>query len=476
MLFAMSPAELQKKLHDLASALSAIGLFVNPKKCSVLNKDNATPGIWSRGSCRPLEGKDRLMFLGVPLAHTNSPDLVLAHPLRKLTNSFFAMKKVLDKATTPRRTKAVLFESYISSKWLWCGSVIWPTVRSLKAVEGLKNSLLLGIFRFARDPFTPWLENVKGTRRALTLYCQKFEGPQWQVAWLTRVWRYMGHLARSEVPAPLRLMLRSMSSLKLSQGGLKPSWLSETPFHKFRLIYQRIQGPGDMPYWEWQASDRSAWQAMLARWIQAWNVGHVVPRTTEFLQGRQLVVLEKGVAALRPCRDALEGLYPDGLVRLKPWRANSRTGLTLWVTHQQGSSTASIFCFRNKVKPPDTAVLQVELEIRDRVPCPLEGLNTVCALLRMHHTTDPLVPVSVVLPPHLLPKHLLEGHLDSRHAGAARFSRMCYEENLLGKVMLTPKKLPERWALQLSFCPPPMPPRMEVSVPQCRFSQSSVHS
>ncbi|CAE7240052.1 unnamed protein product, partial [Symbiodinium sp. KB8] len=64
------------KLHELADTLATIG------------------------ACRPLEGKDRLMFLGVPLAHTNSPDLVLAHPLR---------------------TKAVLFESYISSKWLWCG-------------------------------------------------------------------------------------------------------------------------------------------------------------------------------------------------------------------------------------------------------------------------------------------------------------------------------------------------------------------
>ncbi|OLQ14689.1 hypothetical protein AK812_SmicGene1123 [Symbiodinium microadriaticum] len=105
MLFAMSPREMQRKLHELADTLATIGLFVNPKKCSVLNINHTTPGIWPRGACRPLEGKDRLMFLGVPLAHTNSPDLVLAHPLRKLTNSFFAMKKILDKPATPRRTK-----------------------------------------------------------------------------------------------------------------------------------------------------------------------------------------------------------------------------------------------------------------------------------------------------------------------------------------------------------------------------------
>ena len=64
------------------------------------------------------------------------------HPLRKMTNSYYAIKRLLDRADTPHRVKAVLFDSYIGSKWQWCGSVIWPTVRSMKSIEGLKNSLL----------------------------------------------------------------------------------------------------------------------------------------------------------------------------------------------------------------------------------------------------------------------------------------------------------------------------------------------
>ena len=56
MLFAMDAPELQAKLRDLTDALSAIGLFVNPAKCSVLNVGGATPGIWPRGSCTPLQG------------------------------------------------------------------------------------------------------------------------------------------------------------------------------------------------------------------------------------------------------------------------------------------------------------------------------------------------------------------------------------------------------------------------------------
>ena len=45
MLFAMDPPELQAKFRDLTDTLSAIGLFVNPAKCSVLNVGGVTPGI-----------------------------------------------------------------------------------------------------------------------------------------------------------------------------------------------------------------------------------------------------------------------------------------------------------------------------------------------------------------------------------------------------------------------------------------------
>ena len=73
MLFAMDAPELQAKLRDLTDALSAIGLFVNPAKCSVLNVGGATPGIWPRGSCTPLQGSDRLLFWGSHWDTTTHP-------------------------------------------------------------------------------------------------------------------------------------------------------------------------------------------------------------------------------------------------------------------------------------------------------------------------------------------------------------------------------------------------------------------
>ena len=296
------------------------------------------------------------------------------HPLRKMTNSYYAIKRLLDRPETPHRTKAVLFDSYISSKWQWCSSVIWPTVRAMKSLEGLKNSLLLGIFRFSRDPFSTWVENVQGCRRALNVYCQTFEGPGWKVAWLTRVWTYLGHLARSREDTPLRNMLHAMSGHKLSIGRLKASWLSETVFHKLRLRYQDFRFPEKMQHWEWQATDRAAWHALLPRWLASWGAADVLPRTTEYLSGRQLVVLDKGVAALRPRRDALDGMYRQGLIHVTQWRANSRTTTTLWVTHTPGQGTACIFCFRAKARVQDSGVIHVRLAGTDGGPEPLRLL------------------------------------------------------------------------------------------------------
>ncbi|CAE7232036.1 unnamed protein product, partial [Symbiodinium necroappetens] len=244
---------------------------------------------------------DRIMFLGVPLAHTNTPDLVLAHPLRKLTNSFFGMKKILDRPTTPHRVKALLFDSYISSKWAWCAAVVWPTTRSLKALEGLKNSLLT------------------------------------------------------------------------EQRG--------------RACY-------------------------LGGWL-------------------------------------------DGM----SWRANSRMGLTFWATHEVGSSVACVYCFRSKQRAQDASVMHVRVQGGDMHASALSILLVVCDLLEMQQQVEPLTQAAVVLPRRHLLKHILEGSRDGQDVDAARFTRLCYEVDLMKRLSLTPKKWPERvvtkfvqhWSPETSF-------------------------
>ena len=285
LLFASSPQGLQAKFRDLVDCLRGIGLSVNLRKCHVLNVDGSTPAVFPRSSCLPLQGQDRVVFLGLPIAHTNAPDLMLAHSLRKMSNTYQVMRQVLNQAQTPHRTKALLFHSSIASKWCWGCGAIWPSVRALKSIDGLMNSLLLGIFRFQLNPFATWLENKQHRRRAMRLYCQTTKMDTWSVVWLTRVWTYMGHVARCQVDTPLRHLVACMRSSRLALGGLRPSWLSETIAHKFRLCYQQLCQTGESPYWERQAQDRQAWMNMLPRWLMHWNRTCHVPTPQPFSAG-----------------------------------------------------------------------------------------------------------------------------------------------------------------------------------------------
>ena len=57
----------------------------------------------------------------------------------------------------------------------------------------------------------------------------------------------------------------------------------------------------------------------------------------------------------------------------------------------------------------------------------------------------------------MLPKYLLEGATDYRDADAAKFTRVSEEVDLLERTMTVPKKLPDRWAVQLGFEPSALP-------------------
>ncbi|CAE7741433.1 unnamed protein product [Symbiodinium sp. CCMP2456] len=177
------------------------------------------------------------------------------------------------------------------------------------------------------------------------------------------------------VDTPLTVLVRTLSSHKLALRTLRPSWLSECPLHKFRLFYSRVRQDGEHEHWEWQASNRAGWSNMLPRWLAAWNAGLPTPDTSEFLQGRQLVVVKGGAAALRPRRDVLEEGYSRGLITIAPWRANNCVSSTIWVAHRIGLMTR-----------------------------------------------DSFVQTAVVIPPYLLPRYVLEGNRDPRDVDAAKFT------------------------------------------------------
>ena len=205
----------------------------------------------------------------------------------------------------------------------------------------------------------------------MRLYCQTTKMDTWSVVWLTRVWTYMGHVARCQVDTPLRHLVACTRSSRLALGGLRPSWLSETIAHKFRLCYQQLCQTGESPYWERQAQDRQAWMNMLPRWLMHWNANLPCPNTTAFLGGHQLVLVEGGVAALRPARTGIEDGYARGLVQVRRINLKIQRQFTFWLALGEGSRTACIFR------------LQAGVPLRDWC-CTSRFLKPGFKLLRLH--------------------------------------------------------------------------------------------
>ena len=210
--FATTEVALQAKVRMLVSTLAVLGLHINPAKCRVLHDCEATcPGLWLPGKATPIQGEASLLFPGVPLGHGVNAATIMTHLMRKASNSFFAFKKILDGATTTLSLKFKLFDTYISSRWLWAAPTMFPDMRMLKSIEGSKNTYLLSLCRVGTDVLMSWIDNTVSRRRSVRLLCSRVQGPDWRRAWLKRVWNYHGHLARCPVEHPMKQIARICS-------------------------------------------------------------------------------------------------------------------------------------------------------------------------------------------------------------------------------------------------------------------------
>ena len=347
--FADTEAGLQTKVRVLVQALQRIGLQVNPHKCKVLTElgGGTCPGIWLPSSATPLRGEDRLTFLGIPLGHGVGAATIMAHLLRKASNTFFAFKRLLDDAATPLSIRLSLFESFVTAKWQWAAPAMFPDKRTLRQIEASKNTYLLSIRRVGTDPLMHWVSNTTSRRRGVRLMCSLAAGPDWRRTWLRRFWSYYGHLARCSILHPQRLLLRACSSSNFSRG-LKPSWIVDVGFRRLQRVYSQLRtdrADDTLPeMWEILARDRAAWQDMLRDWLRYWLPSEQEPRaTSEYLLDRQLVLLWQGKKVLemflRPSRDVLEEPYSSGCMHVREMR-NMRRPLVLLVPSVTGCQAA----------------------------------------------------------------------------------------------------------------------------------------
>ena len=334
MLFADTSASLQFKLQEVVDVLATIGLSVNPDKSRVMSlHDGSHPGIWIRGRALPLQVESALVFLGIPLAHTNNVQSIMSHLMRKTSNAYYGFKRVMDAGEAPISVRLHIFETFITAKWAWASPVMIPTRTMLRRLEAAKTTFLLSLFRVPTDPLLTWVENVVSRRRAVKTVCKHNGGPDWRVTWLRRLWQYLGHLSRTPHLQPMKHLLHFCSSARIGPE-LRPAWLSDLIIRRVQRVYATWPWAAEIPYWEQFAQDRTQWNNHCTQWVNHWIDTDVEGLATfEYLYDRQLLVLKtkKGLldCMLRPSKDFFEEPYGVAMHVIQPACLNN-PGLFLW--------------------------------------------------------------------------------------------------------------------------------------------------
>ncbi|CAE7541041.1 pol, partial [Symbiodinium microadriaticum] len=322
MLFADTPVALQFKLQEVVDVLSTIGLSVNPDKSRVMSlHDGSHPGIWLRGRALPLQVESALVFLGIPLAHTNNVQSIMSHLMRRTSNAYYGFKRVMDAGEAPISVRLHIFETFITAKWAWASPVMVPTRAMLRRLEAAKTTFLLSLFRVPTDPLLTWVENVVSRRRAVKTVCKHNGGPDWRVTWLKRLWQYLGHLSRTSHRQLMKRLLNFCSSALIGPN-LRPAWLSDLMIRRVQRVYSTWPWAAAIPYWEQFARDRTQWSNHRAQWVNHWIDKDVEGLATfEYLYDRQLLVVrnKKGIldCMLRPSKDFFEEPYGVAMLAYK---------------------------------------------------------------------------------------------------------------------------------------------------------------
>ncbi|CAE7233959.1 pol [Symbiodinium sp. CCMP2592] len=349
LLLAPSAARLQQMTQEVVDLLSTLNLRVNAAKCSVLDTEEGVGhGIFLRGHCAPLKTEASLLYLGVPLQFDFSPMTCFGRALGRCSNTFFAMRNLFNSRLLPAVKKIQLFDLYVTSRWLWCSGLIWPTKVSLRSLTSHQTTLLLGLLGFRADFFGEFLHNVVAKRRAVRCVLHTLQLETWDQKWLKQVWRYWGHAARNSVSTPLKFLMHEYGNIGLMAGRSLPGWVSKIIPSKLQLVFAELREACHPALWESAALNRPLWQKLLEPWCKHWGTG---PPSTDLL-GRQLLIIDKAEAVLRPFRFFPEEAYTCSVCNIQGtkilpsgpllWCSISSTGVSVVVVPSSRSAASAL--------------------------------------------------------------------------------------------------------------------------------------
>ena len=124
--------------------------------------------------------------------------------------------------------------------------------------------------------------------------------------WLTRLWNFWGHAFRSSNTLPLQVILQSCNSHVVGRPRVPKSFVIDFVPRKLQKFWLRVRDDSPYPFVEVLAQDRVAWAAALPLWLSHWGFGNSSPTDPPDLWDRQLLLVGKQHAILRPAR-----LFPE---------------------------------------------------------------------------------------------------------------------------------------------------------------------
>ena len=205
----------------------------------------------------------------------------------------------MDSTSSSLATKVSIFQTYISSRWLWAAPAVYPTTYLDKKVEPLRNTLLLSLLRLPTDELLDWVANEVSRRRAVRYLCDKLPNmPQWSKQWRTRFWTYWGHAAREHHQSPIRMIIRII----IKRGYVKAAEIIDTDPRKIEKSYALFRPKGSYSAWFHAARDRQVWDILFNFWVAHWIGFSTLSVDCKHFMGKQLVAVDTLWASLRPSR------------------------------------------------------------------------------------------------------------------------------------------------------------------------------
>ncbi|CAE7335627.1 pol [Symbiodinium natans] len=461
LVFADTPADLQTKVQGIEDCLAAIGLRINASKSTVLGQvQGPAPGVWLRGQPQPMPAEDHLLYLGVPLSYILDTEVMIGHGLRKTFNTYYAFRRLLQGIHTPLKLKMLLFDSYITSKWAWCAPVLWPSAKLLRRLTALQHTYLLGVLAFTSDFVLGWLGNEIAKRRAVREVCDRLlQGrAKWAEIWVRRVWRYWGHLSRSEMNTPVVSMFRTCYWAAVATGATRPVWVQDTVPRRLQRAYMRFRKDAWPAAWELLAHRRPDWTLAEDVWSRYWIAESPALGHPDMLGGRQLLLLGDLSAILRPSKMPPELPYARAVVCV-PYYASSarRDKWVIWLVDGKAAVTAAI-C------PPGGGP-DTHTWMQMRSPSPqASAADSMARKWRFLRTCRGALPgdaaAVLALPSTLFVRHVLE-----HHVGLTDWTHVMSIERLhvqlpwlLDECTLQPKKTPKDFQLVCEQAAQSFPP------------------